>query len=404
MMKKNNPEYISVNYMKVLLGSHYFIYFGTLGIFLPYFNLFCRHLGFSGFEIGLISSVKTAAVVIFPVLWAMAADRFNARKSILIFCTSMSCLLWLPLFFTRTFTPLFLVIACQSIFYAPIVSFIEAFAMDILGKEKRKYGNSRVWGSIAFILLSMGLGKVLTFKPIDIIIPMMLGGMVLQVLLTVKLPPTQSAGNAGISSGLSGFRNFFSFNTSMFLFAAFLMLTSHGAYYGFFSIYLESLGFSTGFIGFAWGVASVAEIAVMVFSGPLFSRFTLKRILALSFFAAVIRWFLLFATSSEIFHNSASTLPPFTLLAGLILFSQLLHALTYGAFHVSSILAVDKLSQESGATFGQAVNNAVTYGAGMMAGFMLSGMFYDTVHAYLFLASAGCALFGLIVIFFVIFE
>ncbi len=416
--------------MKLLLGSHYFVYFGTLGVFLPYFNLFCRHLGFSGFEIGLISSVKTATVVIFPVLWAMAADRFNARKPILLFCTFMSCLLWIPLLFSREFDflSILFIIAFQSVFYAPIISFLEAFAMDILGREKKKYGRSRMWGSIAFIGASMGLGKLLSFHPTDVIIPMILAGMFLQMLLCLKMPsgtsgtssgssdalsgkPDKPPGTSrtpsgssdalsgksgkpsGISSGrtidrsagagsghlkLSGFKNFFSTGTTLFLLAAFLMLVSHGAYYGFFSIYLESLGFTTGFIGFAWALASIAEITVMAGSGAIFARFDLKTVLLISFAAAVFRWLLLFSTTS----------------AMVILFSQLLHALTYGAFHIASILAIDRLSTEGGSTFGQAVNNAVTYGAGMMTGFILSGVFYDLFQGYLFLASSGCALVG----------
>ncbi len=414
--------------LKTLLGSHYFVYFGTLGVFLPYFNLFCRHLGFSGVEIGLISSVKTAAVVIFPILWAMAADRFNARRAILIGCSAMSVLLWLPLFYTGTFLPVFVLIACQSLFYAPIVSFLEAFAMEILGKEKRAYGRSRVWGSIAFIVVSMGLGRVLTDRPIEIIIPLILVGMSLQVILSLKLPSTQTQPETETATDpktqpdprletqpdlqsktkiesepyfrthlkIFAFQDFFSKNTNLFLVAAFLMLVSHGAYYGFFSIYLESLGFTTGFIGFSWGLASIAEIGVMIASASIFSKFNLKHVLCFSFMAAAIRWLSLFATGIAPHGSMFAS-------GGFILLTQLLHAFTYGTFHIASILAVDSLSQKSGSTFGQAVNNAVSYGAGMMAGFMLSGIYYDRMQEWLFLASAMCALAGIGVLLFVSF-
>ena len=405
--------------MKTLLGSHYFVYFGTLGVFLPYFNLFCRHLGFSGVEIGLISSVKTAAVVIFPILWAMAADRFNARKAILIGCCTMSVLLWLPLFYTRTFLPVFVVIACQSLFYAPIVSFLEAFAMEILGNEKRQYGRSRVWGSIAFIVVSMGLGRVLADRSIDIIIPLIGVGMLLQIILSLKLPSTQfqpetepaidperqfdsspdskSKTESETHLTIFAFREFFSKNTNFFLVAAFLMLVSHGAYYGFFSIYLESLGFSTGFIGFAWGLASIAEIGVMIASASIFSKFNPKPILCFSFAAATIRWLSLFLSGAA---PEASVFAS----GGFILLTQLLHAFSYGTFHIASILAVDTLSQKSGSTFGQAVNNAVSYGLGMTVGFILSGIYYDRMQGWLFLASAMCALVGIGVLFFVSFT
>jgi len=358
------------------LGSHYFVYFGTLGIFLPYFNLFCHHLGFSGMEIGVLSTVKTAGVVIFPVLWAMAADKLNARKSILLFCSLASALVWFFLFFSREFIPILIILAVHSIFFSPIISFVEAFAMDILGAEKKKYGASRAWGSIAFILMAVGLGRILSDTSTTLIIPLILAGGCLQFLLGLGMPK----GEKKMRKSPSGFglSTFFSLNTSLFLLAAFLMLVSHGAYYGFFSIYLDDMGLSTGFIGMAWGLASLAEIGVMAGSDRIFRHFKIRSVLVFSFGAAMLRWWILFVSSSAL----------------VILFSQLLHAFSYGAFHVASILAIERLSPQGGKTIGQAVNNAVTYGAGMMLGFFFSGLFYDTWKGYLFLASAGIAMAG----------
>ncbi len=362
--------------LKWILGSHYFVYFGTLGIFLPYFNLFCHHLGFSGMEIGVLSTVKTAGVVVFPILWAMAADKLNARKTILIFCSLASALVWSLLFFSREFFPILTILAVHSIFYSPLISFIEAFAMDILGAEKKKYGASRAWGSMAFILVAVGLGRVLSGSSTDLIILFILVGSVFQFLLAFGMPK----GTEKMRKTLSGAeaRLFFTRNTTLFLLAAFLMLVSHGAYYGFFSIYLEEMGFSTGFIGLAWGLASLAEIGVMAGSNRIFRHFKIRTVLLVSFAAAAVRWSLLFFASASL----------------VILFSQLLHALSYGAFQVSSILAIERLSPEGGKTVGQAVNNAVTYGAGMMVGFFLSGLLYDDLKGYLFLASAGIAMVG----------
>ena len=365
-----------MNPLKFILGSHYFVYFGTLGIFLPYFNLFCHHLGFSGMQIGILSTVKTAGVAVFPILWAMAADKLNARKSILVFCSLASALVWSLFFFSREFLPILIILAVHSIFFSPLIAFIEAFAMDILGAEKKKYGASRVWGSIAFILMAVGFGRILSETTTDLVVPLILVGSFLQFALTFGMPKGKQKMRRTPSHG--DVKRFFSLNTTLFLVAAFCMLVSHGAYYGFFSIYLEGMGHSTGFTGLAWGLASLAEIGVMAGSDRIFRHFKIKSVLVFSFAAAAIRWSLLFFASSAV----------------VILFSQLLHAFSYGAFHVSSILAIERLSPEGGKTVGQAVNNAVTYGAGMMVGFFLSGLFYDVWKGYLFLASAGIAVAG----------
>jgi PPP family 3-phenylpropionic acid transporter len=73
-----------------------------------------------------------------------------------------------------------------------------------------------------------------------------------------------------------------------------------------------------------------------------------------------------------------------------------LHAFTYGSFHIASILYIDQLAPSGVKTLGQAINNAVTYGLGLMVGFFLSGWGYELLGGTrpLFLASSAVALLG----------
>jgi len=157
------------------------------------------------------------------------------------------------------------------------------------------------------------------------------------------------------------------------------MLVSHGAYYGFFSIHLENLGYSNTFIGITWALASTAEILVMIQSDKIFKAFSPEKVLTFSFIVAALRWFILFFATSET----------------IILMSQVLHAVTYGTFHMASILYIDLLSPDKNKTLGQAVNNAATYGLGLMVGFFLSGYLYENMDtSFLFIISSLIAIAG----------
>jgi PPP family 3-phenylpropionic acid transporter len=126
-------------------------------------------------------------------------------------------------------------------------------------------------------------------------------------------------------------------------------------------------------------VASAAEVVVMINSPRLFARFSFKRVLTVSFMAATIRWGILYASQSAV----------------VILASQVLHAITYGAFHMAGILYMDQLAPTSEKTLGQALNNAMTYGLGLTVGFFISGALYEAGNsAPLFLFSAGTAAAG----------
>ena len=376
MHKANNNSY------KFILSSQYFLYFGVMGIFLPYFNLYCYHLNFSGFQIGVLSALRAASMGLCPIVWAALADRYNRRKSIYIYCSFISTALWTFFLCTVDFDAMLLVTLLYGIFYTPIIAFLEAFAMDVLGKEKKSYGSIRAWGSMSFILMVLVFGKIIDNYSVRIILFFILAGSLLQALISTKIPDIKNRETKLFSPASQVLNNR---RTIVFLICGFLMLASHGTYYGFFSIHMENLGYDNTVIGFTWALASIAEIIIMLNSKNIFKRFSFENILIGSFIAAALRWFLLFKFIS---------LP-------MILISQLLHAITYGTFHMASILYIDSLTPDQGKTFGQAVNNAVTYGLGMTAGFIISGAFYDRLGTSgLFFSSGLMAIGGGIVMWF----
>ena len=352
------------------IGSQYFLYFGVLGMFLPYFNLYCHHIGFSGFQIGAISGLRSVTLVVFPLLWGLAADRFNVRRSIYIACNFLSTAIWAGFFLSTDFRILFLLTACYGIFYAPIISFLETFSLEALGKAKERYGRVRAWGSISFIAVVIVLGHFIDRFSVEIILATILAGSALLSVSSLKIPKVKVTRKEPL---LPHVRALLGQRAAVFLLSAFFMLVSHGTYYGFFSIHLKSLGYGSTFIGAAWALASASEILVMIRSGSIFHRFPIEKVLVFSFVAAAVRWFALF----------------FIVSPGGILITQLLHAVTYGTFHMASILYIDRLSPEKAKTLGQAVNNALTYGLGLMTGFFLNGWLYDILGAQMLFAVSG---------------
>jgi MFS transporter, PPP family, 3-phenylpropionic acid transporter len=125
----------------------------------------------------------------------------------------------------------------------------------------------------------------------------------------------------------------------------------------------------------------------MINSDRIFKRFSTDTIITVAFVTAAARWLSLSLAKSP----------------ALILVSQTSHALTYGAFHIASILYIDSLTSNETKTLGQSLNNAVTYGFGLMVGFFLSGLIYEQAGSFaLFAFSSLIALSG--GIFFTLFK
>jgi len=315
-------------------------------------------------------------MVLFPLIWGSLADRFQIRKPIYILCTFLSTSVWLLYLYFVDFWPMLLITALYGIFYAPIISFLEAVTMDVLGKEKKSYGRIRAWGSISFIGMVLVLGKIIDLYSVDIILILILAGSLMLAAISIRIPAFKAKKPDLLQPGAGSLLDS---RVIIFLFCAFLMLVSHGAYYGFFSIHLAKLGYGSTFIGVAWALASTAEILVMVKSDKIFDRFSLENVLFVSFLVAAARWMILFLAGSTV----------------VILLSQILHAVTYGSFHMASVLYIDRLAPGQSKTLGQAVNNALTYGLGLMVGFFINGYVYEITGSHtLFLMSALIALAG----------
>ncbi len=359
-----------------IIRLQYFIYFGVLGAYLPYFNLYCYHLGFSGTQIGGLSAARSLVMVVFPLLWGALADRLHGRRPLFVLCSVGAAAAWCLFLTTSEFLPMFAVTVAHGVFYAPLISFLEAFSMDVLGRARQRYGQIRVWGSVNFILVVLLLGHLIDAFNIRLILLLILAGSVVQAVAALGLPRVAGSQKPPIS-GRPG--SLIRLRTVVFLFCGFLMLVSHGAYYGFFSIHLETIGFSKSFIGISWALASAVEVLVMIKSEGIFRRFSLESVLFFSFGIAAIRWMALFFVQSP----------------WLILLTQSLHAVTYAAFHMASILYIDSLAPERSKTLGQAVNNAVQYGLGLMVGFFLHGYLYNRIGSFaLFAVSSALALAG----------
>jgi len=363
-------------FSKTAIASQYFLYFGVMGLYLPYFNLYCYHLGLSGFHIGVLSGLRSVTMVIFPMLWGALADRTRGRRPIYILCNAVSAAVWAFFLLTEEFAVMALITIGYGIFYSPVISFLEAITMETLGREKKSYGRIRLWGSISFITVVLVFGKLIESFSVRLILYGVLAGSLLLVAISATVPRDRCPSSAGLARRTKAL---LLRRSVVFLTGGFLMLVSHGAYYGFFSIHLETLGYSSTFIGLSWAVASTAEIVAMLYSDAIFRRFALERVLTASFAAAVLRWLMLGSVSAP----------------AALLLSQLLHAMTYGTFHMASILYMDRLSPPDAKNLGQAVNNALTYGLGLMAGFFINGALYGTMGCFgLFQVSAGFALAG----------
>lgn len=364
------------------LSAYYFFYFAFIGAFSPYFTLYLKSLAFSAWDIGVLMSLMQVMRLLAPNLWGWLADRLGTKTPIVRGAALMSMVGFSCFFFTDSFAGFFIGMALMAFFWSASLPLVEALTFSHLGTQANRYGSIRLWGSVGFVVAVLGLGWLLDRMPLATTLWVSLGILGGILACALVLPDKREARHETDRLPIG---DILRRREVKALFAAcFFMAASHGALYVFYSIYLVEHGYSTTMVGFLWTLGVLAEILVFLYLPRLLHLFHLRTILLFSFFCAIAR-FLMIGWGVE-------WLP-------VVLFAQLLHAATFGAYHAASVAAINSWFAGRHQARGQALYGSISFGAGGMMGGMLSGWLWDSLGAELtYSLSAVFALVGMIIL------
>lgn len=353
------------------LSLFYFLFFAWMGIYIPYFNLYLYHLGMTSLQIGVVTALNPLVRIFAPTFWGYMADRYDGKEKMGTGLWMVSALIFSLLFFSESFFQVMIIVTAFTFFWSPTLPFAEASAMETTRKRGVDYGRMRLWGTVGFIGFSWFTGVVLDKTPVSAVLWGLLLLLIANAFVSTAIPAAKNGGPHISLKNLSS--EILRREVLVFLFIAMMMLVSHSTYYGFFSIYLESLGYSRTMIGILWALGPLGEVLVMFFSGRIIKKFGPRRVLAFSLLMAVIRWTVYASTSSV----------PYLVLG------QILHSFTFGTFHIASVRYVDALFPGSMKNTAQALYSSAAYGMGLVIGTIACGLLYDELGAQvLFLLSA----------------
>ncbi len=139
------------------LTLFWFVYFGSLGIFYPYFTLYLReNAGLTGTQVGLILAISPFVGMMAQPIWGQLADRTGARSRTLAFLTVGTALGYLGLGLADSFWPIVLATAALALVGTAIFPMMTSVSLAILGDAGRHaFGHVRAWGTIGYFILIM---------------------------------------------------------------------------------------------------------------------------------------------------------------------------------------------------------------------------------------------------------
>ncbi|QIK38155.1 MFS transporter [Caldichromatium japonicum] len=344
------------------LSGYYFFYFASLGALLPYWGPYLHSLGLEAQAIGVLMAILTGSKILSPLLWGQIADQTGQRLLVvrlgaLLSVAGFATLYWLDGFWGMAWGLLIF-----GFFWNATLPQMEAITFNHLGKRPAHYALVRLWGSVGFILAVTGLGLALEQGPLS---QVPLWGLVLMVgicVSTLMVPDSPPA--PGQETGASLSKALRRPGVMAFLSACFLMQLSHGIYYAFYSLYLETEGYASVAIGWLWALGVIAEVLIFLVMPSLLARWGARMVLLWSLAIAAIRWLAIGLGSRSLW---------------VLFLAQWLHAATFGTFHVSAIHLVNRLFPDRTQGRGQALYNSLSFGAGGAAGSLAGGWLWSAL-------------------------
>lgn len=355
--------------MKLILSLFYFAYFSLVGVYVMYMPKALKGFDYDDVSIGLIFAAAPLMRFLLPFIFKYYIKLTHTIYLYALFFTFISALLFVQTVYS--FEAHFIANLLFGASMGITLPFVETIALQQL--SKKLYGKIRLWGSVGFIVISLGLGE-LEPSPLETIYHLIGTGFFTLVFgyFVLQYDHHKETSNQESDSSFS-LQRYWAFWSSIFL-----MQVAFGGFYTFFTLYEEAQGVPAHIISYLWTFGVVCEIFMLYFQGPLLQR-NLLTILKFATSVAVLRWLLLYLYPASLTITFAS---------------QSLHAISFALYHTAAISYVFSLYSQK--RLAQQFFLGISFGLGGSVGAFLSGYIYGEM---LFFYEAIITLLALLMLF-----
>ncbi|WP_434951013.1 MFS transporter [Shewanella sp. HL-SH4] len=366
------------------LRACYFFFFAILGVLVPYLGVFFDARGFDAQEIGSLLAILMATRIVAPNLWAIVADRTGMRAGLIKLGAFCAALTFISFFFEGGFWYLAISLTIYTFFWNAILAQLEVITLETLGDNANQYGAIRSWGSVGYIVLVVLAGVSIERLGAEVL-PYI--GMVLFIGLLICSMPLPST-KAAVLSGSERPKLRLDKSIILFLLSALLLQMSVGPFYGFFVLYLKQVGYSETFAGIMVAFGVLAEIGIFLYASKLIGKYGLRLLLIVSVLLTSVRWLILGYYPDVVI---------------MLIFSQTLHAFTFGLTHAVSIQFIHRHFGIHHRSTGQALYASLSFGVGGALGTWVSGYIWGdgSGAAQVWLFAATCAIASAVAVMFI---
>jgi MFS transporter, PPP family, 3-phenylpropionic acid transporter len=268
----------------------YVLLFTAVGAWFPYIPLYYRSIGIGVESIGLLAALWAGMAVVAAPMWGAIADRLGSVRGPLVAAGVVAAAGAAALAFVSEPLAVVVLVGVIGAGTAGLAPLVDSRTLDIVGESRERYGRARAWGSISFIVASIGVGFLL-----DRTGPRGLFLVMFPAVLLTGIAAYALLGSGGRTDvrrlpwSLSQLGFLRERGLGLFFVGAVLLWATTAAVSTFLSVRIADLGGTSQLVGYAWALGAAVEVPIM-FSFPMLARrFGSERLLVVAALAYVVR-------------------------------------------------------------------------------------------------------------------
>ncbi|TKB49840.1 MFS transporter [Ferrimonas sediminicola] len=301
-----------------LLAANYLFYFAVQGLTVPFMGIYLDLRGFDAPQIGTLMAAQMATAMVSPYLWASLADASGRRAGIAKLGLALALTGFAGLLFAQGMLATGAALMAFSFSWSGILAQLEVLTLSSLKPRTELYSKVRSWGSVGYLAMVIAAGWA--FDQWDAGLLPWIGVGLLATMLWFTLALDNGDESHGTRSTGSWLGIRWS-RVALYLLFAFSLNASHGAYYGFYVLYLQTLGISESVAGLLVASGVLAEVGLFALMPRLLRRVALDRLMIVCALLALLRWLVTAQVSSPL-----GQLP-----------AQMLHAASFALAHACAM-------------------------------------------------------------------
>ncbi len=258
----------------------YAFQFAAVAVWVAFATVYFKEQGVDLSAIGVLAAVPALVAIVAAPAWGMLADRLGDMRPPYLAGALWAALAALLLVTGPPMPWLALIVVAVAIGVAGLTPLVDARTVQRLGRNRDRFGQARVWGSISFMATGVAVGALVAAFGLPVSFLVYSAALVASAVAAYALLGKPERGlRVGHTGPLAALDLLRAPGMALFFIGTVVAWTANGMVLTLLSLRILELGGGSALVGIGWAVNAALEIPMMLLFPLLARRVRVERLI-----------------------------------------------------------------------------------------------------------------------------